>query len=71
MGRGEIRKKLIHYAFEDWKRLMQNGLTPKEARIAIETDYELVEAEKILINEWMLSELEVRLEGGNNHAAVQ
>lgn len=71
MNKYEIRTELVNYAFDDWKRLMKNGLTPKEARVAIETDYELVETEKILINEWMLNELEMRLEGGNKHAAVQ
>jgi len=58
----KVRQDLVQYAFDDWKRLIKNGLTPKQSREAVERDYELVEAEKILVNDWMLSELEIRME---------
>jgi len=58
----KVRQDLVQYAFDDWKRLIKNGLTPKQSREAVERDYELVEAEKILVNDWMLSDLEIRME---------
>lgn len=58
----KIRKELVEYAFDDWKRIMKNGLSAKEARESVEADYELVEAEIVLINSWMLDELETQME---------
>jgi serine/threonine protein kinase HipA of HipAB toxin-antitoxin module len=52
----KVRQDLVQYAFDSRKRLIKNGLTPKQSREAVERDYELVEAEKILLNNWMLSE---------------
>lgn len=56
--KNEVRYVLINHAFEDWKRIMSNGLTAKQAREDIERDYELVEREKIVLHTMMLEELE-------------
>jgi len=58
-----IRQDLIEYAFDDWRRLIRNGLTPRQARIAVERDYELLEIEVAELNRRMFEEMEELLEG--------
>ena len=60
--KGEVRYVLINHAFEDWKRIMSNGLTAKQAREDIERDYEFMEREKIVLRSMILDELEVRVQ---------
>ncbi|MCC5894867.1 MAG: hypothetical protein JJU16_05335 [Alkalibacterium sp.] len=60
--RGEVRYMLVNHAFEDYKRIMSNGLTAKEARSDIERDYELMDREKHILHEMMLGELEERVQ---------
>ena len=56
------RPALMDYAYDDWLRIMKNGLTAKEAREDIERDYELTEEEKAELSKKMLNELEQRME---------
>lgn len=56
-----VRSDIVKHAYDDWLRLMKNGLTAKEAREDVERDYELVTSEVLLINSWMLNELEKRV----------
>ena len=58
-----VRPALLDYAYDDWLRIMKNGLTAKEAREDVERDYELTEEEKAELRKRMLSELEQRMEG--------
>lgn len=58
-----IRQDLIEYAFDDWRRLIRNGLTPRQARIDVERDYELLEIEVAELNKRMFDEMEELLEG--------
>ena len=58
-----IRMDLIEYAFDDWRRLIRNGLTPRQARIDVERDYELLEIEVAELNKRMFDEMEELLEG--------
>lgn len=58
-----IRPELMAYAYDDWLRIMRNGLSAKEARETIERDYELTEEEKAELSKRMLDELERRMEG--------
>lgn len=58
--KGEVRYVLVNHAFEDWKRIMTNGLTAKQAREDVERDYELMEREKFVLHEMMLEEHETR-----------
>ena len=58
-----IRMDLIEYAFDDWRRLIRNGLTPRQARIDVERDYELLEIEVVELNRRMFEEMEEWLEG--------
>lgn len=58
-----IRLDLIEYAFDDWRRLIRNGLTPRQARIDVERDYELLEIEVAELNKRMFDEMEELLEG--------
>ena len=57
-----IRLDLIEYAFDDWRRLIRNGLTPRQARIDVERDYELLEIEVAELNKRMFEEMEGLLE---------
>ena len=57
-----IRQNLIEYAFDDWRRLIRNGLTPRQARIDVERDYELLEIEVAELNKRMFYEMEGWLE---------
>lgn len=57
-----IRQNLIEYAFDDWRRLIRNGLTPRQARIDVERDYELLEIEVAELNKRMFDEMEEWLE---------
>ncbi|SDJ68931.1 hypothetical protein [Alkalibacterium thalassium] len=57
-----IRQDLIEYAFDDWRRLIRNGLTPRQARIDVERDYELLEIEVAELNKRMFEEMEGLLE---------
>jgi hypothetical protein len=59
-----IRQDLIEYAFDDWRRLIRNGLTPRQARIDVERDYELLEIEVAELNKRMFDEMEELLEKG-------
>jgi hypothetical protein len=58
-----IRQDLIEYAFDDWRRLIRNGLTPRQARIDVERDYELLGIEVVELNKRMFEEMEELLEG--------
>lgn len=58
--KNEIRYVLVNLVFGDWKRIMDNGLTAKEAREVVERDYELMEAELFVLHAMMLNELEER-----------
>lgn len=58
-----IRQDLIEYAFDDWRRLIRNGLTPRQARIDVERDYELLGIEVAELNNRMFDEMEELLEG--------
>lgn len=57
-----IRLDLIEYAFDDWRRLIRNGLTPRQARIDVERDYELLGIEVVELNKRMFDEMEELLE---------
>lgn len=57
-----IRLDLIEYAFDDWRRLIRNGLTPRQARIDVERDYELLGIEVAELNKRMFDEMEELLE---------
>jgi len=59
-----IRLDLIEYAFDDWRRLIRNGLTPRQARIDVERDYELLGIEVVELNKRMFEEMEELLEKG-------
>lgn len=52
--KGTVRYEVVNHAFEDWKRIMSNGLTAKQARKDIERDYELLEREQSDLHEMML-----------------
>ncbi len=57
------RPALMDYAYDDWLRIMRNGLSAREAREDVERDYELTEEEKAELSKKMLIELEKRMEG--------
>lgn len=59
-----IRQDLIEYAFDDWRRLIKNGLTPRQARIDVERDYELLRIEVAELSNLMFGEMEELLEKG-------
>ncbi|SEL61540.1 hypothetical protein SAMN04488100_10551 [Alkalibacterium putridalgicola] len=59
--KNEVRYVLINHAFEDWKRIMSNGLTAKQAREDIERDYKLMEREKIVLRNMILEDLETKV----------
>jgi hypothetical protein len=40
------RQTVLDYAFNDWKRMVEEGLSPSEARERVFADYELLEREK-------------------------
>lgn len=56
----EIRYVLVNLVFGDWKRIMDNGLTAKEAREVVERDYDLLKPEIFVLHSMMLDELEER-----------
>jgi hypothetical protein len=58
-----IRLDLIEDAFDDWRWLIKKGLTPRQARIDVERDYELLEIEVVELNKRMFEEMEELLEG--------
>lgn len=56
----EIRYVLVNLVFGDWKRIMDNGLSAKEAREVVERDYDLLKPEIFVLHSMMLDELEER-----------
>lgn len=60
MAKIDNRSSLILYTYEDWLRMMTDGLSAKEAREEIEKDYSLTDNEKAELNYWMHKELDIR-----------
>lgn len=57
-----MRFNIAMYAYKDWLRLMDAGVTPKTARETVESDYRLDDEEKGMLSIPMQRELDMRIE---------